>query len=92
MMRKLRMEDLRVDSFATTETRFGRRTVNGYESPHTWYQETCAPNCGATYNVSCGDEGPDTCAVTCPGSCEPLCSMNVTCPLGYPTCNEDCAG
>jgi hypothetical protein len=91
-MKKLKMEDLRVDSFATTGADTGGRTVNAFESPHTSYQETCAPNCGATYNISCDPGmGPDTCAETCPGTCDPLvCSANVTCPWGFPTCNEDC--
>ncbi|HSU16871.1 pinensin family lanthipeptide [Longimicrobium sp.] len=91
-MKKLKMDDLRVESFATTAAQAGRRTVHGYESPHTWYVESCAPNCGSTYWISCDPaNGPDTCAQTCPGTCDPLvCSVNVTCPWGYPTCNEEC--
>lgn len=93
-MRKLKIEELRVDSFTTTETPAGRRTVHAYDSPHTYNYESCSPGCVWTNFISCQ---PTTCeetyGITCPATCDPLvCSENFTCPWGYPTCNEDCAG
>ena len=90
MRRKLRLDDLAVESFATTpETRDGRGTVRGLDgsfppSPGQSYPEcysgrpTCiTPN---TCDFSCGG--------TCDLSCNPTCGP--TCDLGQLTCGDTC--
>jgi len=85
MKRKLRLDDLAVESFATTRESGERRgTVRGLDgtyppSPGQSYPEcytghlTCITP--ATCEVSCGD----TCAISCNGSCQITC--NDTCDV-----------
>jgi hypothetical protein len=85
MKRKLRLDDLAVESFGTTrESRNGRGTVRGLDgtyppSPGQSYPEcysghlTCiTPN---TCDLSCGS----TCDISCNGTCPISCSCVLPC-------------
>lgn len=78
-MRKLRLDALKVESFATGELRERRGTVEGHSTI------TQAPTCGTGCNYT---DGTDTCAggrVTCYDSCDTLCNSY------YGTCyTADC--
>lgn len=83
-MKKLRLEDLAVDSFDTTAVKKEKGTVFGEMC--TCYTVCTCPGC-PTCDATC----PATCAYTCD---DPTCaeSCNGTCPGGGFTCNESCGG
>lgn len=58
-MRKLRLEDLAVESFATNPAKSASGTVEGYETE--FAQWTCGTTC------------PFTCPMTCKRTCEEYC-------------------
>jgi len=117
-MRKLKLEDLEVDSFVTTAATNGRKTVRAYAVTEVFdctggncsYAGCTLNNCtavgctGASCAAGCTDgfgcshdcgSSPYECSETytgaCADTCDPyVCSNNVTCPWGYPTCNENC--
>jgi hypothetical protein len=76
---KLRLDDLRIDSFSTTRAQEPGGTVFGEQC-------TCQTQCtcpGNTCDGTCGDTCPNTC-VTCPDTC-------FTCPLScVPSCLGTC--
>jgi hypothetical protein len=59
MKRKLRLDDLQVDTFETTPVQEQRGTVFGEQC-------TCDESCGGTCEWSCGA----TCAASCGGTCD----------------------
>jgi hypothetical protein len=81
----LQLDDLRVDSFATTPAERGSGTVFG-EQCTCWTNCTCpgCPTCDATCDLTCGvDCGTFegyTCENSCQGgySCDPTCETYVT--------------
>jgi len=88
----LRLEDLRIDSFSTTEVQREKGTVYGEQCTcHT--QCTCpgCPTCDASCNGSCDASCNGTCAGcgsgdwTCGGTCDYTCG-------GGGTCDPTCAG
>jgi hypothetical protein len=77
-MKKLKLDDLRVDSFDTSFTEAGMRgTVHGHYS----VDGTCPLSCAGTCDPTC----PDSCAATCQGTCWNSCAGN-TCDF---TCSCD---
>jgi hypothetical protein len=92
---KLRLEDLRIDSFTTTQVRKEKGTVYGEQCTcHT--QCTCpgCPTCYASCNGSCdascnGTCGGASCGYSCDYSCGGTC--DATCGGGS-TCDPTCAG
>jgi hypothetical protein len=86
-MKKLRLEDLAVDSFNTTAVHKERGTVVGEQQCTCYTVCTCpgCPTCDATCAYTCDDQTCPACP-TCADSC------NGTCPgQGY-TCLESCGG
>ncbi|HEU0015105.1 MAG TPA: hypothetical protein VFQ45_15555 [Longimicrobium sp.] len=86
---KLRLEDLRVESFRTVDDARGRGTVVGNAYCDTVYD----PACGGTYDLTC--EYVETCGREC-GSGYDSCNNN-TCHDSCPdtckyTCRESCYG
>lgn len=74
----LRIDDLRVESFATGREGSDPGTVHAHH--HTGNHETCAFTCPATCRITC----PETCFLSCNGAdtcVQPTC--------GYPTCGEE---
>ena len=82
---KLDLDELSVESFATTPER-GREggTVFGQNHCTCYTQCTCpgCPTCDASCNGTCGG----TCAGTCDASCNGTCG----CPSGDYTCDYTC--
>jgi hypothetical protein len=83
---RLRLDDLRIDSFDTTAPQKAKGTVFG-EQCTCYTQCTCpgCPTCYATCNGSCDASCNGTCGATCEGTCEATC--NDTC---YDTCAASC--
>ena len=82
MKLKLKLEDLQVDTFSTTEAQKQKGTVFG-EQCTCWTQcgqNTCpgCPTCDASCNGTCGA----TCEASCNGTCN-----EATCAY---TCAADC--
>jgi hypothetical protein len=71
----LTLDDLRVDSFHTSDRRHEKGTVFGEEC-------TCQTNCTCPGCPSCGQTCPNTCDVSCPDTCYETCGN--TC--GQHTC------
>ena len=90
---KLNLDDLKVESFATTpDASSSRGTVFG-QDPTVYPEDTCYLYCtdvGSTCVQQCGTGGSEngTCAPaeTCVSTCEP----QATCPS--PTCGVSCGG
>lgn len=86
-MKKLKLEDLRVDSFVTSGRDVPRGTVGAHQSP---------PVCTG-YLSTCGGNGSTADYLTCPGGASddtycggtPVCSLLGTgpCPTYGDTCN-----
>jgi hypothetical protein len=74
---KLRLDDLRIDSFATTPAEKPKGTVFGEQC--TCYTQCTCPGC-PTCDASCNG----TCVASCNGSCDASCAG--TCDL---YCNND---
>jgi hypothetical protein len=88
---KLKLEDLRIDSFTTTTTEKKKGTVFG-EQCTCWTQcgqNTCpgCPTCDASCNGTCGASCNGTCGATCAGSCYGTCDWS----CDY-TCGDSCGG
>ncbi len=87
-MRKLKLdvEDLSVESFATTpEARGEGGTVFGQNHCTCYTQCTCpgCPTCDASCNGTCGG----TCGATCDASCNATC---FNCGTGWTACDRTC--
>lgn len=85
-MKKLKIEELRVESFATTHASPLRGTVDAHESNP---QDTngCTPVICTWFADTCDE----TCRNTCPATCDMyVCSENPTCLLASPTCSIEC--
>ena len=91
---KLRLEDLRIDSFATTPGERPKGTVFG-EQCTCYTQCTCpgCPTCDASCNGTCDASCNGTCGDSCNGTCDFACNNNTwqqscdgrTCPTAeYP--------
>jgi len=72
----LRIEELRVESFATGAGGSEPGTVRAHH--HTGNHETCASTCQRTCRLTC----PETCFVSCDGAAT---CIDPTC--GFPTCD-----
>jgi hypothetical protein len=76
-MRKLRLQldDLRIDSFDTTQAKKARGTVFG-EQCTCYTQCTCpgCPSCDESCNGTCEVSCFDTCAGSCNGTCYKTCN------------------
>ena len=86
--RKLKLEDLVVDSFHTAPSLRARGTVRGHDyseicASHEF--NTCPATCGATC-LSCGPTACHTCVESCYGTCEWQNSCLNTCE--YPMCTS----
>jgi hypothetical protein len=78
---KLRLEDLRIDSFTTTEVRREKGTVYGEQCTcHTACTCPGCPTCDASCNGTCGGSCNGTCDASCNGTC------------GCGTADYSCAG
>jgi hypothetical protein len=86
-MKKLRLDDLSVESFNTTEIRRDKGTVVGEQMCTCYTVCTCpgCPTCDATCAYTCDDQTCPACP-TCAESC------NGTCPGQGFTCLESCGG
>jgi hypothetical protein len=85
---KLRLDDLRVDTFQTTSGQKEKGTVFGEQC--TCYTNcTCpgCPTCDASCNGSCDVSCNGSCAATCDASCYGSCDW--TCE---DTCDYSCGG
>jgi hypothetical protein len=83
---KLDVEDLSVESFATTpEARGEGGTVFGQNHCTCYTQCTCpgCPTCDASCNGTCGG----TCGATCDASCNATC---FNCGTGWTACDRTC--
>lgn len=90
MTKKLRVDDLVVESFETTRRDAGRGTVQAHEdTPWCTVWDPSCP-CLTEWYTECGESCPETCLHTCPETCVEVCSYNITCPWGWETCNEEC--
>jgi hypothetical protein len=98
---KLRLEDLQIDSFSTTQVRKEKGTVYG-ELCTCYTQCTCpgCPTCYASCNGTCDASCNGTCDASCDGTCggTGAASCDFTCATcfqscdgGY-TCDPTCAG
>jgi hypothetical protein len=96
---KLRLEDLRIDSFTTEPARKEKGTVFGEQC--TCYTNcSCpgCPTCDASCNGSCGASCGGTCNATACGTCDQSCggTCDHTCYDGcgytalWTNCNEVC--
>jgi hypothetical protein len=74
---KLRLDDLRVDTFDTSTVRKEKGTVFG-EQCTCYTQCTCpgCPTCYASCNGSCDATCNVTCGVTCGASCDDSCDCS----------------
>ena len=80
----LRLEDLRIDSFSTTEVRREKGTVYGEQC--TCYTQctcpgcpTCDASCGGTCDAACNTG--NTCDFSCGGTCDYSCGGGGTCDV-----------
>lgn len=83
---KLNLDDLAVESFATTpDARGAGGTVFGQNHCTCYTQCTCpgCPTCDPSCNGTCGD--------TCEGTCDYTCGGH-TCLGGVQTCADSCDG
>lgn len=76
MKLKLKLDDLRVDTFQTTATQMSRGTVLGQQCTCYTHCDTC-PGC-PTCDATC----PESCVATCEQSCRGTC---------FATCDFNCA-
>jgi hypothetical protein len=74
---KLRLEDLRIDSFDTTAAQKAKGTVFGEQC--TCYTQCTCPGC-------------PTCDASCNGTCDGTCNENDTCvgSCNFTECDVDC--
>jgi hypothetical protein len=100
---KLRLEDLQIDSFTTTQVRKEKGTVYGEQCTcHTACTCPGCPTCDASCNGTCGGSCNGTCDASCNGtcggascgaSCDYSCggTCDVSCDGGH-TCEATCYG
>ena len=95
MKRKLRLDDLSVESFATAPDGGGARgtvRAQGVCGPpadtayEICYSGSCQISCGGTCERTCDNL---TCAATCHLSCNPTC-VGPTCDFAVVTCGDTC--
>jgi hypothetical protein len=88
-MKRLKLENLEVESFVTDEGQLGRGTVHAHQGSPTF---TDCPECGTwecggdTHQYTCkfyGTCGPSQELIN---TCAASCKFHYTCD-GYPTCN-----
>jgi len=74
---KLRLEDLRIDSFTTEPARKEKGTVFG-EQCTCYTQCTCpgCPTCDASCNGTCNATACGSCGASCGGTCEYSCDYS----------------
>lgn len=95
---KLRLEDLRIDSFTTEPARKEKGTVFGEQC--TCYTNcSCpgCPTCDASCNGTCNATACGSCGASCGGTCDYSCdySCGGTCDYtcgGGDTCDPTCSG
>lgn len=93
-MKKLKLDDLAVESFDTTANAAPERgTVHGEQDPCTCYTNCTCPGCPTCAYASCMTNC-NTCAASCWGSCDASCEYGTcrgqdTC-LGRDTCWDSC--
>jgi hypothetical protein len=91
---KLDLEDLSVESFATTpDPRRDGGTVFGQQCT-CYTQCTCpgCPTCDASCNGTCGGTCEASCNGTCAGTCGASCNGTCGCEFTYPGCNYTVVG
>ena len=91
-MKKLRLhlEDLSIDSFATTYVKREKGTVYGEQC--TCPTACTCPGC-PTCDASCGGAScAATCAASCYGTCDASCNGTCDYTCGGNTCDPTCAG
>ena len=91
---KLDLEDLSVESFATTpEPRREGGTVFGQQCT-CYTQCTCpgCPTCDASCNGTCGGTCDASCNGTCGGTCGASCNGTCGCEFSAPGCNYTVVG
>jgi hypothetical protein len=81
-MKKLKIEDLAIESFETAAPAAGEGTVVG----HGTKRETCDPAVGTCFGYTCYETCANTCADTCAYTCDPLVG---TC-FGYTCAGAGC--
>ena len=90
---KLRLDDLRVDTFQTTAPEKPKGTVFG-EQCTCYTQCTCpgCPTCYASCNGSCDASCNGTCGATCEGTCGATCGDTCydSCAASCGTCQFSC--
>jgi hypothetical protein len=80
---KLQIEDLAIESFETARAAGDEGTVVGHATQGNKY--TCDPAVGTCFGYTCYE----TCAGTCPDSCDFTCDPAVGTCFGY-TCIDAC--
>lgn len=91
---RLRLEDLAIDSFATTYVKREKGTVYGEQCtcPTACTCPGC-PTCDASCNGSCGGVSCiNTCVQSCYGTCDATCGSTCDYTCGGDTCDPTCAG
>ncbi len=81
---KLRLDELAIDSFDTTQPADKKGTVFGEQC--TCYTQCTCPGCPTCY-ASCNGTCAGTCANTCANTCDDATCVN--CGTGY-TCDATC--
>jgi hypothetical protein len=89
---KLELDDLRIDSFSTTDVEKPKGTVFG-EQCTCWTQCTCpgCPTCDASCNGTCAASCYGSCGATCDYSCGGTCDWQCQ-TNGGDTCDYTCQG
>ena len=96
---KLRLDDLRVDTFQTTPVKKEKGTVFG-EQCTCWTNCTCpgCPTCDASCNGTCDASCNGTCGGSCAGTCDASCggtcdwTCDYTCNCSDYSCDYTCDG
>ncbi|HEX6373893.1 MAG TPA: hypothetical protein VF006_33500 [Longimicrobium sp.] len=94
-MLKLRLDDLRIDSFDTTVPQKAKGTVFG-EQCTCYTQCTCpgCPTCYASCNGTCDASCNGTCGASCGATCDYSCggTCDYTCNCSDYSCDYTCDG
>lgn len=83
-MKKLRIEDLAIESFETAAPAAGKGTVVAHATQGNKY--TCDPAVGTCFGYTCYE----TCANTCADSCAYTCDPAVGTCFGYTCAGAGC--
>jgi hypothetical protein len=91
---KLRLEDLQIDSFTTTQVRREKGTVYGEQCTcHTACTCPGCPTCDASCNGSCDASCNGTCGgASCGYSCDYSCGGTCDYTCGGYSCDPTCEG